>query len=152
MNLPLNRFPLKRPVVAIVTGAMMLWPAGAQAVDGIGFAQAEEGTWYCRGDNPVATLNCAREKCRAESGGQECLRTKWCFPAGWSGLMTVNLSDFHTTEIVCGAPSEPAVRAALKSFCAGNEFAVSCSISLLIDPEGKDLPQPGKNFPGPKAN
>ncbi len=139
-------------VATVLTGLMMLWPGAAHAADGIGFAQAEEGTWYCRGDNPVTTLDCARRKCRTEAGGQQCFRTKWCYGAGWSGLMTVFLTEFHSTEIVCGAPSEAALRAALKAFCAGNEYAVSCSIFLLIDAEGKEQSLSGTSFPGPKAN
>ena len=112
---------------------VMLWPgADVLAAGGIGFAQAEEGTWYCWGDNPVATLNWARRKCRTGAEGQKCFRTKWCYGPGWSGLMTVFLSEFHSTEIICGAPSETALRSGLKAFCAGNEIAQSCSIFLLI--------------------
>ena len=128
-------------IAAIVALAAMLFSGSAMAQGpiGIGFAQAEEGTWWCRGDNTVETLDCARDRCEAEAGGQECLRTAWCYPAGWSGLMTVWLGEFHTTEIVCGAPSRGALEAALDGFCVANAFAVSCDTFLFIDPEGNEI-------------
>ena len=139
-------------IASMLTVFIMLWSGDLHAADGIGFAQAEEGTWYCRGDDPVATLDCARRKCRAQSGGQECFQTKWCGAAGWSGLMGVFLSEFHSTEIICGAPSEAALRAGLKAFCAGSEYAQSRSIFLLVDPDGKKSELLDESFPGPKAN
>lgn len=54
---------------------------------GIGFAQAEEGTWWCREADAGMALGCALDKCRKESNGQDCVATRWCTPAGWSGLM-----------------------------------------------------------------
>lgn len=105
---------------------------------GIGFAQAEEGTWYCRGDNTVATLDCARAQCTAGASGQDCYRTAWCYPAQWSGLMTVWLGEFHTTQIICGAPSQEALQQAMEAFCIGNPYAVSCDLFLVIDPDGAE--------------
>ncbi len=131
---------------------ILLLPNSLYAAEGIGFAQAEEGTWYCTGDNPVNTLNCAREKCKAEADGQGCYRTRWCYGGGWSGLMTVFLSDFHVTEIICGAPSQEALKAALVAFCNGNEYATECSISLTIDPTGKEQEVLGADMPGPAGN
>lgn len=124
---------------AIALSLVLPGNAAAQAPVGIGFAQAEEGTWWCRGDNTIEALDCARARCDAEAGGQECLRTAWCYPAGWSGLMTIWLGEFHTTEIVCGAPSRGSLEAALAAFCIANPFAVSCDTFLLIDPEGNEL-------------
>jgi len=128
----------------------MMSPA-AHAASGIGFAQAEEGTWYCKGDDPVAALKCAAKKCEAEAAGQGCVRTKWCFNARWSGFMTVFLPDFHSTEIICGAPDRQALHAAFKAYCAGNKYALNCSLSIMIDPSGKELEITDAEFPGPKA-
>ena len=124
--------------LALLLAALAI-PHTAAAQDGpvgIGFAQAEEGTWWCRGDNTAATLDCARAACIAEAGGQQCYRTAWCYPAGWSGLMTVWLSEFHTTQIICGAPSPEALERALEGFCVGNVYAASCDVFLTIDPDG----------------
>jgi hypothetical protein len=110
----------------------------AEGPEGIGFAQAEEGTWWCRGSGANATIDCARQKCRAESGGQDCFATRWCYPAGWSGLMVVWLPEFHSTHVICGMPGEPAARAVLKTICeAAPEFS-RCDTVRLIDPDGNE--------------
>ncbi len=139
-------------VVLAVLLAFAAAPALAQSgPTGIGFAQAEEGTWYCRGDTPEAALNCARDKCRAEAGQQTCYRTAWCFPARWSGTMVVWQGEFHSTQPLCGAPSRDAVLGAFGALCAGNEFAVSCDLILTIDPEGTEAESPGVTWAGAAA-
>lgn len=140
-------------VLAVVGFVLGLWSLPAHAANrGIGFSQAEEGTWYCLGDDPVKTLNCARKKCRAQSGDQECYRTNWCFSARWSGMMTVFLSEFHNTEVLCSAPSKDALLTSLKTFCLSNKYARNCSIFKVIDPAGKEHEITGNNIVGPKSN
>jgi len=137
----------------ILSGAIILFSSGTlYAADGIGFAQAEEGTWYCLGDNPETALNCARKKCQQEAGGQGCYRTRWCFGYGWSGLMTINLSETHSTEIICGAPSSSALFSAFTAYCKENEYARNCSIFLTIDPEGREQEVHDSNISGPAQN
>ncbi len=136
-------------VLVLVAGFIL--SSAAHAASGIGFAQAEEGTWYCRGDDAADTLNCAAKKCQAEAGGQDCERAQWCFNAGWSGFMTVFLPDFHTTKIICGAPGRQALRSAFKAFCEGNPYATSCAISVMIDPAGKEYEIEDAEFRGPAA-
>ena len=126
------------PFAMLALVALVL-PQATLAQDGpvgIGFAQAKEGTWWCRGDNAVETLGCAREECNAEAGGQDCYRTAWCYPARWSGLMTVWYGEFHATQIMCGAPSREALERALEGFCVGDIYAVTCDVFLTIDPDG----------------
>jgi hypothetical protein len=118
---------------------------------GIGFAQAEEGTWLCRHDQAEEALSCAREQCSEQAPGQECWATAWCFPANWSGLMTVWLEDFHTTHVLCGVPSESALRQALAGICAGDHSAISCDITLIINPEGVEVPVQDESIAGPAA-
>ena len=118
---------------------------------GIGFAQAEEGTWLCRHDQPEEALSCARELCLEQASGQECWQTAWCFPANWSGLMTIWLADFHTTHVLCGAPSEASLTQALAAICAGDEGATSCDITMTIDPDGNERIVEGVSFVGPAA-
>ena len=128
-------------ILIVVFGTVLFWSSlvqGASSLKGIAFSQAEEGTWYCLGEKAETALNCAVKKCKAKAGGQECVKSRWCANAGWSGLMTVFLSGFHTTEILCGAPSEQALRSALDLFCAGNKYATKCSIFLTVDPTGKE--------------
>jgi hypothetical protein len=129
--------------------------AGASAQDrppqGIAFAQAEEGTWLCRHERPEEALACAREQCAEQAPGQECWATAWCFPANWSGAMTIWLPDFHTTHVLCGAPSEPALTEAMRALCAGDEAATRCDLTLVVDPDGNERAAEGVSFPGPAA-
>lgn len=127
---------------ALVFVPMILLSARARAQDGpqgIGFAQAEEGTWTCRAGDPVTALNCARDLCRAQAGGQDCYRTAWCFPAGWSGLVTVWLADFHANHSVCGAPTLPALLDAMLAFCNEAEGATACDVGMVVDPVGTEV-------------
>jgi hypothetical protein len=119
---------------------------------GIGFVQAEEGTWWCQAIAAGTAFDCARRKCLAESGGQECHATRWCFPAGWSALMVVFLPEFHSTHVLCGMPGQDAAKAALKAICdAGVEFT-QCDLVLTIDPDGSQDEVTGTSWPGPAAS
>jgi hypothetical protein len=128
-------------------------PAFAQdgAPQGIGFAQAEEGTWLCRHERVEEALSCARELCSEQSPGQACWPTAWCLPANWSGVMTIWLGDFHTNHVLCGAPSEAALNGALQAICAGDESATHCDVTLIVDPEGNERQVEGVRFAGPAA-
>jgi hypothetical protein len=112
--------------------------AAQDGPSGIGFAQAEEGTWWCRGGDPAAALSCARAKCDSESGGQECFATRWCYPAGWSALMVVWLPEFHSTHVICGMPGRPAAVAALAAICRSAPEYTGCDLVLTIDPDGNE--------------
>lgn len=103
---------------------------------GIGFAQAEEGTWWCRDSDSATALACARKKCVDESGGQECFATRWCYPSGWSGLMIVWLPEFHSTHTICGMPGLAATQAALRSVCQASPEFSRCDLVMMIDPDG----------------
>ncbi len=128
-------------------------PAVAQdrPPQGIGFAQAEEGTWLCRHEQPEEALACARELCAEQAPGQECWPTAWCFPAGWSGMMVVWLADFHFTETLCGAPSEAALTDALRTYCLAEENATNCDLFTIVDPDGNERVVENQSFPGPAA-
>jgi hypothetical protein len=124
---------------AVLALGLAAGPAAAQgSAAGIGFAQAEEGTWWCRAGDAAAALQCAREKCAVESAGQDCFATRWCYPAGWSGLMVVWLPEFHATHILCGIPGRSAVIAALGSVCRESPEFSRCDLVLTIDPDGKE--------------
>ena len=139
---------------------MMLFLAGilpgpARASDdgplGVGFAQAEEGTWWCHGRRVDDVLDCARRRCADESGGQACVATRWCYPAGWSALMVAWLPEFHTTHVLCGMPGPEAAAAAARAICeAGAEFS-RCDLMLTIDPEGAEHALDDASWPGGAA-
>ena len=70
---------------------------------GIAFAEApEQSSGVCTGQSTDKTLACAREKC-VEGGAmaQDCLRVKWCYPAGWSAdLFVQHQEGLHWHESV----------------------------------------------------
>lgn len=116
---------------------------------GIGFAQAEEGTWWCRNPEPGKAFACALEKCSRESRGQECYATRWCLPAGWSGMMIAWLPEFHSTFVLCGTSGEAALIAGLKALCDGSPFVTRCVPVTIVDPEGNERAIEGLDWPGP---
>jgi hypothetical protein len=137
-------------LAAGVFGLALPAPA-AEGPLGIGFAQAEEGTWWCQAMAAGTALDCARRKCDAEAGGQDCHATRWCFPSGWSALMVVFLPEFHSTHVICGMPGKEAATAAMKAICdAGLEFT-QCDLVLTIDPDGNHSEVLGISWPGPAA-
>ena len=136
--------------ISFLAGLVFAPSAIAEPV-GIGFVQAEEGTWWCRAGSAAKAFDCAAEKCRAEANGQECHEMRWCGLAGWSALMVVWLPEFHSTTILCGAPSEPAVVEALKAICANDEVVTRCDLATIIDPDGKEKTVEDVSWPGPTA-
>ncbi len=136
---PASNFRRWLRVAALVLAPLLTLsaPVGAQnGPEGIGFAQAEEGTWTCRARDPVTALNCARDLCRAQAGGQDCYRTAWCFPSGWAGVVTVWTADFHGNRPVCGAATLPALLDAMLAFCNEAEGATDCDVGMVFDPFG----------------
>ena len=140
--------------LAILLAALLLVAAGVPAAEsadnppGIAFAQAEEGTWWCRDADLGKAVACALRKCSGEAGGQECHQTRWCMPAGWSGLMVGWLPEFHSTLALCGLPDQASVAAALKAVCdTAPEFS-RCDLVLVIDPEGTEQRISDTTWPG----
>lgn len=144
---------LVRALSLVAAGAtgLSLPASSAEGPLGIGFSQAEEGTWWCQAVAAGTAIDCARQKCEAESGGQDCHATRWCFPSGWSALMVVWLPEFHSTHVLCGMPGREAATAAMKAICdAGAEFS-RCDLVLTIDPDGRQNDEAGTSWPGPAA-
>ncbi len=106
---------------------------------GVAFVTApEQAHTHCFADNADNAFKCAREKCH-KAGGQECLRTRWCYPAGWSGIMSINLSiGFHFPTELCGMPNREALVAAFETMCRNWENANQCNVGLIFSPDGKE--------------
>lgn len=134
----------------VFVAACLVTPASAQdsIPQGIGFAQAEEGTWLCRDEDPIEALACAREHCLEEAPGQECVQTAWCYPARWSGTITVWLEDFHTTRILCGMADEETLRLMLAALCLTELQATHCDLTLTVDPDGNERQITDVSFDG----
>lgn len=137
----------------LIALSMVLAPFSAAVAQsapvGIGFAQAEEGIWWCQNTDPSKGLACALDKCRKESPDQECHPTRWCLPAGWSGLMTVWLPEFHNTIVLCGTAGDAAVVAALEALCDDSPYVTRCVPFVIIDPQGNVRPIEGLDWLGP---
>ena len=111
---------------------------------GIAFVQApEQGGGVATGPSPIVAFERARAQCM-ESGAAEsdCLRTNWCYPAGWSvDVFAQHREGIHWHEIVCGLPSESAARATAEAMCDREErdFLIECSLVQLYDATGKAM-------------
>ncbi len=144
--------------ILAVTAAIFLGITNAQPVaaapgpTGIAFAQAEEGTWFCRDGDASRAFACALAKCKKESGGQDCVATRWCAPAGWSGMMVGWLPEFHATAIICGTSSAAAAGAALKALCEATEEYTRCDFFRTIDPDGNANDVSDVSWPGPATS
>ncbi|MEO1747961.1 MAG: hypothetical protein AAFR27_04975 [Pseudomonadota bacterium] len=137
----MNKLSLAAATLALLT------ITSAQAQDGpvgIAFVQApEQGGGVATGPNPVVAFERARAQCM-ESGAAEsdCLRTNWCYPAGWSiDIFAQHREGIHWHEIVCGLHSEKAARATASAMCDMEErdFLIECSLVQLYDPTGKAM-------------
>lgn len=118
---------------------MSIGSVSAQSVQGIAIAQSpEEGFQACHGESADATLNCARQKCR-ESGASNCLRVRWCYPAGYSGAMSF-LANRELTQVtfLCGAPSETGLQRMLAALCASEASATECRLMVMWAPNGTE--------------
>jgi hypothetical protein len=125
-------------------------PAFAEdhVTQGIGFAQRGEGTWLCRHEDPAEALGCAREHCKEEAPSEDCAPVAWCYPAGWSGEMTVQLPGAEKTAVLCGMASLEVLKAMLAALCASNKDAAGCDMTLSVDPDGNERKVTGVRFAG----
>jgi len=111
---------------------------------GIAFAEApEQSSGVCTGQSTDKTLACARAKC-VEGGAmaEDCLRVKWCYPAGWSAdLFVQHKKGIHLHEYLCGWDSKEAVMAAIEVACdrQRRSFISGCSAVRLWDDNGREL-------------
>jgi hypothetical protein len=147
----MKRFALFAALAAAVLVTTFDAPAKAEGPVGIAFAQAEEGTWWCRGGDAGKALSCALDKCKEGANGQECHATRWCGLAGWSALMIIWLPEHHSTTIVCGTPGEAAAIASLKALCDNDEVVTRCQPIGTIDPDGKEQRIEDLEWPGPTS-
>lgn len=116
-------------------------PALAERV-GIAFVQAPaQGSGVCAGNTPDDAFACAIKQCvKSGAESQNCIRTNWCFPSGWSAdVFLLHNEGVHWHEVTCGWPSQNAALEAAKITCDRKErdFIVDCTVVQIYDPEGK---------------
>jgi len=136
---------VKRVHFLVIAAAMLAaCPASAQSgPKGIAFVQApEQGGGVCVAATPEEGFACAVEQCMADGARDEdCIRTNWCQPAGWSvDIFVQHAEGPHWHEVICGMPSEAIARAAALHVCDRSErdYLIECSVVQVYDPEGKE--------------
>ncbi|WP_035872830.1 hypothetical protein [Cucumibacter marinus] len=116
-------------------------PAQAQQI-GVGVAQAPEaGMGVCFGEGADATLACARQACMEESGlgPSDCLRTNWCYPAGWTAdIFMQHQEGLHWHEVACGWNDRAQLEKAVAVKCE-SEWLIECSIVRMWDNQGEEI-------------
>ena len=134
-----------RPIHILVIAALTAFPAAAQdGPKGIAFVQApEQGSGVCTGATPEEGFACAVAQCM-ETGArdEDCIRTNWCQPAGWSvDIFVQHQEGLHWHEVICGLPSEQIAQSAAEAACdpAERDYVIECSVVQMYDPEGKEL-------------
>jgi hypothetical protein len=130
-----------------VAAALLIAAAPASAQVGVAFAQApEQSVAHCFGSNADATLACARARCAAGGAApQDCLRVRWCYPAGWSADLFVQAAEGnHWHEFLCGWDSRETLDAAVALTCDRTRRAdlLMCEAVEIFDPDGVASPVP----------
>lgn len=135
----------KHAGVAMIAVLTATFAAAAQdGPVGIAFAEApEQSSGVCTGQSTNKTLDCARAKC--VSGGaleRDCLRVKWCYPAGWSADIFIQHQEgLHWHQYLCGWDSKEAVMAAVAVACDKTlrPYFIECSAVRFWDDNGREI-------------
>lgn len=137
--------PLRTTVVALCSILLGASPAISQEGPiGIAFAEApEQSSGVCTGQSTEKTLACARAKC-VDGGAmaQDCLRVKWCYPAGWSADLFVQHKEGpHWHQYLCGWDSKEALMAAVAVTCDKTlrPYIMECSAVRFGDDKGHEF-------------
>jgi len=115
--------------------------SSAEGPLGIAFVEApEQGGGVCLSQNADKGFECAKAQCM-ESGAlaSDCLRVKWCYPAGWSAdIFKQHREGPHWHHILCGWDSEADLDAAIEIACKGSaaEYLIACSPVAKWSPDG----------------
>ena len=132
-----------RPLVLLI----MLCPLPVLAQDGprgIAFVQApEQGSGVAMGATPDAAFALAEAQCVASGArAEDCLRTTWCFPAGWTvDIFAQHREGPHWHEVTCGLPSRAVAEVVAHALCdpAERPYLIECLPVQIYDPEGTPL-------------
>lgn len=127
--------------------ALLLLAAPALAQEGpmgIAFVQAPEQSWgVSMGATPAEAFANATAMC-VDGGAlaEDCLRTNWCFPAGWSiDVFLQHQEGLHWHEVVCGLPSREIGVTIATALCDAVErpYLIGCDLTQVYDPDGTPM-------------
>jgi hypothetical protein len=129
-------------IAIIFLSGLCGFPAIAQdGPVGIAFVQApEQGGGIATGATMDEAFDKATAQCM-ESGAleEDCIKTNWCFPAGWSvDIFLQHREGPHWHEVFCGLPSKAAAEATALHVCDRQErdYLIECSPVQLYDEQG----------------
>lgn len=136
----------KITIAAILVGGAILAaaPLPALAQDGpvgIAIVQApEQATGIATGQTMDEAFDSAMAQC-VDGGAlaEDCLRTHWCAPAGWTvDVFVQHQEGLHWHEFVCGMPTRASAMAAALHMCDPFErdYLIECATVQLYDPSG----------------
>ncbi|MEM1378845.1 MAG: hypothetical protein AAGG69_15800 [Pseudomonadota bacterium] len=131
----------------LAVALFMLNPVIANAQDGllgIAFVQApEQGGGVAVDTDMDHAFKKATEECMANGAfAEDCLRTNWCQPAGWSvDLFLQHVEGVHWHEVVCGLPTEEIARSIVPALCdtSDRQYIAACMMVQLYDPNGNTM-------------
>ncbi|MCR9124086.1 MAG: hypothetical protein NXH91_17640 [Phyllobacteriaceae bacterium] len=131
---------------AMFFGAAMtaLFATAPAFADGIAFVQApEQGGGVAVGATMEEAFGKAVTQCM-ESGAleEDCIRTNWCEPAGFSvDVFLQHAEGPHWHEVVCGLPDEQIARAVGETLCdrEARPYLIECAVLQVYDPDGSTL-------------
>ena len=108
---------------------------------GIAFVEApEQSSGTCRASTPQKAFACAIKKCTANSTlAEDCLKVKWCFPAGWSAdIFMQHKEGPHWHQYLCGWSTREDLDAAANILCNGSskKWLQECDIVQIWDDIG----------------
>jgi len=127
--------------------AVIVSMAGAAAENapvGIAIVQApEQPIAISIGRNMRQAFEEATAQCVGQGGlAEECVRTSWCAPAGWTvDVFVQHREGPHWHEVVCGLPSETAARGTALHMCDRTErdYLIECLPVQIYDPSGAPI-------------
>lgn len=125
---------------AMTTGvfAQSTKSTGAVGLSSFAAVQAPEAaTEACYAATPARAEACAMRKCQAKAGKGACFAVTLCAPGRWAGIMGVSVGEVSFADVLCGAPTEAALIAGLKSYCEGHLPQMKqCSVAEIWAPDG----------------
>lgn len=136
--------------IAYAAAAALLLAQTAIAQDGpngIAFVQApEQGGGTAVGATMEAAFADAVAQCMESGAAEEdCLKTNWCQPAGWSvDIFMQHEEGPHWHEVICGLPTETIAKAAATHMCDKLErpYLIACQVVQVYDQDGnKRMPE-----------
>ena len=109
---------------------------------GIAFVQApEQGGGVATGVTMDEAFAAAIAECTASGAAEEdCLKTNWCQPAGWSVDVFVQHQEGpHWHEVICGLPTEAIAKASAVHLCDRMERPelIECAIVQVYNQAGE---------------